>query len=221
MTANIGYRTYLHLALNKMYSESANQACVMIPCGGPTNLEPPFQGTEAEAMASYLAQMIDRPELQKATQLWKIALEDQSLSTLENLLFAKRLIDQQSMEGSITIFCEETRKERLRETAERVFKKDVRIESIDFDVSKNRYLDPTTIRSKEQDALKETIWTLDQEDRLVQHHELFVRKFAFFREERAKGLSHVDVVEKWYKEMPAIMKEIMPEHPFFQQESNK
>lgn len=207
------YRMYLNLVFNKIYTLSANQACVIIPSGGPTEMEPPFLGTEADAMGKYLEFMMQRPEVKEQTKGWQILLEDKSFSSLENLVFAKQLIQEKGLTGDVTIFCEQTREDRMREMAKQIFQKDVSVEPIDFDVSKNRYLDPAILRSKEEEALREALWTLEKEERLQQHHELFKRKFAFFRERIGQGMSHVDIVEEWFRYSKTLIQELMPEHP--------
>lgn len=181
-------------------------------------MEPPYEGTEAAAIGRYLEEMMRRPELREQTAAWKIVLEDQSLSTLENLLFAKRLLPDPR--GPVTIFCEATRRQRVQETAKRVFGGEVHVEPIDFDVSKNRYRDAVLLRKNEEDATREMLWTLESEERLAQHHELFVVKFIFFRERQAQGVSHVDVVQEWFEKMPILIKELMPEHPLFQDQED-
>lgn len=215
INTDIHYRTYLHLVFNKIYTQSANQPCTIIPSGGPTEMEPPYLETESGVIGKYLKLMMQRLELKEQTSGWNLLLEDRSLSSLENLVFAKQLIDKNGLVGEVTIFCEQTRERRVAEMAKQLFQKDVHVEPIDFDVSKNRYLDPAVIKTKEEEALQEALWTLEKEERLEQHHQLFERKFTFFRERAAQGMSHVDIVEEWFRYSKEIMKELMPEHPFF------
>ncbi len=178
-------------------------------------MEPAHLKTEAGSMGKYLEQMMQRPEVKEQTKKWDVLLEDRSLSSLENLVFAKQLLEEKELSGKLTIFCEQTREGRVKEMAKHVFENDVLVEPIDFDISKNRYLDPVILKIKEEEALREALWTLEKEERIEQHHQLFERKFAFFRERVAQGISHVDIVEEWFRHSKEIMKELMPEHPFF------
>ncbi|MCR4311823.1 MAG: hypothetical protein NUV56_00925, partial [Candidatus Uhrbacteria bacterium] len=84
---------------------------------------------------------------------------------------------------------------------------------VDFDVSKNRYLDPAILAKKEKAATVEALWTLEDPARYKLHHEFFERKFAYFRERQSQGLSHVDVVEEWFTKGPDVIRELMPDHP--------
>jgi hypothetical protein len=213
--ADENYRTYLHSVFNQIYSLCANEPATIIPCGGPTVGDGIFEGTEAVMVGSYLQAMMDRATTKQQTRDWNVVLEDRSLSSLENLVFAKQLIDTRHLSGPITIFCEATRVHRNEKTAEIVFGGETRIAGIDFDVSQNRYLDPAIIHNKESTALAEALWTLENPERLARHHKFFEQKLAFFRERQAAGIRHVDVCTEWMTKGPALMKELMPEHPMF------
>lgn len=198
--ADQNYVTYLHVAFNAIYERSRGASALLIPSGGPTACTPPFEGTEAEAMTEYLQKLMDRPVVSAVTRGWRIVPEKESLSTLENFVFAKRIIDEQGVDDRIVVFGEKMAEERRREIADLVFGAGrCEIVSIDFDVSKNRYLDPKLIAEKEKCAIEEARWTLADPARLSQHHEAFKKKFEFLRDLEAKGMSHVDAIEEWYK----------------------
>ncbi len=209
------YPTYLHVAFNRIYSAAKGEKALIIPCGGPTNCTPPYEGTEAAMIGDYIQKLIDRPEMGGRCKEWLIAPEDRSLSTLENLVFAKRISDEAGGAESITIFCEATRDQRIRSVSSAVFGGSipVTVEPIDFDVSANRYLDPAIIEQKENVEIRGSLWALENSDRLAKHHELFERKFALLRSLQDGGMSHVDAVKEWYRQAPIIVSELMPEHP--------
>jgi len=207
------YSTYLNIVFNRMYERSANQKAVVMSCGGPTKCDLPYDGTEAEVISDYLVSLMQRPETVGQTKEWGVMLEDESLSTLENLLFAKKLLDDQGVVGEITIFCEKTRQARVEAFADAVFDQKVFVDVVDFDISKNRYLDPDVINTKEALALKEGLWTLEESERLEKHHEFFQKKLAFLRRRQTEGLSHVDAVKEWFENQESVMRELMPDHP--------
>jgi|SRR3989338_1553020 len=202
------YIGYLDLAFNHIYEHAKDQEAVIIPCGGPTDCEPPYKRTEAGEMAEYLRELMSRDVMGDATKKWRLLLEDKSLSTLENMVFAKRLVDEHKLTGSITIFGTWMGKERRQTVADHVFGMGrCELAMIDFDISQNRYLDPQLIAEKEARALKESLWTLEDPSRLVRHHERFQKKFAFLRQRQSEGLSHVDAIKEWYERAPEILKE--------------
>lgn len=220
ITKDQNYLVYLSAVFNAILESSAGKPAAIIPCGGPTSVEPPFEGTEAGAMSEYLQGLAHNYSAEGQTSVWRFFQEDTSLSSLENLLFAKNFIDHESLEGSVTIFCEKTREHRMNETAKKVFgDRVVNVVAIDFDASKNRHLDPQIIEKKEADALAEALWTLEKPERLPLHHQLFEKKFNFLRERQRQGISHVDAVAEWFKVGPKILRELMPDHPLFRRDA--
>lgn len=194
------YLTYLHVAFNKMYAHAKYEPACIIPCGGPTSCTPPYTGTEAEVIAEYIETLMHREIVKGATEAWCIVPEKTSLSSLENLLFAKHIGEQEGA-TEVIIFCEATRAERNREVAERLFKDiPVSIEGIDFDMSKNRYLPDDLIEKKERAEREHAAWALQSEEHLAKHHAFFEEKFRSLRAWQSEGMSHVDAVTRWYKE---------------------
>lgn len=211
ITQDVNYTTYLHQVLNSIYTTAKGQEALIIPCGGPTKCDPPYEGTEADVIAEYLSKLADREQMNEHTGSWKIVPEDESLSTLENLVFAKRLLNNKAVKH-VTVFCEQTRVARVTAFAQEIFDQQTTVTPIDFDISKNRYLDPAVLGRKEAAAIEEGLWTLEEPDRLERHHEFFTRKFAFLRKRQAEGLSHVDAVKEWF-ENKEVVRKLMPDHP--------
>ncbi|MEK9157180.1 MAG: hypothetical protein AAB448_03580 [Patescibacteria group bacterium] len=194
------YLTYLHVVFNRIYAEAKNEPALIIPCGGPTSCTPPYIGTEAEKIGEYLQELMGRDVLNGATKIWRIILEDTSLSSLENFLFAKRIIEENKGDR-VTAFCEATRVSRNQETIDHLFGKGkVRAEGIDFDISKNRYLPNDIVEKKEHAEREHARWALESEENLAKHHAFFEEKFQKLRTWQAEGMSHVDAVTKWFTE---------------------
>ncbi|MDA0208303.1 MAG: YdcF family protein [bacterium] len=219
VSRDVNYTTYLHLIFNSIFEQVAQQEAVIIPCGGPTKCDPPFVGTEAEAITDYLTELAKRNEVSEHAKKWIFISETESLSTLENLLFAKKMLDDIASVEKITIFCEKTREKRVQAFADKIFDKSVSVSAIDFDISKNRYLDSDTLNTKEDLAMKEGLWTLQELERLEKHHEFFEKKFEFLRRRQSEGLSHVDAVKEWFENQQDVIRELMPDHPFLQESS--
>lgn len=202
------YLTYLHVAFNRMYAEAKNEKALVIPCGGPTSCTPPYKGTEAEKIAEYLKYLMERENVGRAASAWSLLLEDQSLSSLENLIFAERIIHRYEGE-EVMIFCEATRVERNKETAQHLFKeKKVAVEGIDFDISKNRYLSDDIVEKKEQAEREHAQWALQSVENMRKHHELFEEKYKLLRKWESEGMPHVDAVTRWYKEGPELYEQM-------------
>lgn len=212
------YTVYLHIVFNRIYELAAAQSAAIIPCGGSTNCEPPYIGTEARLIVDYLSELTNREETRIQTSSWRFFPEERSLSTLENLLFAKEILKKEGLTGQIVIFCEKTREPRLVSFAEHIFPNGaVSVSAVDFDISKNRYLHPSIINKKEHLAMEEGLWTLQDPDRMQKHHELFQKKFEFLRKRQSEGLSHVDAVKEWFENEKKIITELMPNHPILKE----
>lgn len=205
------YQTYLHVVFNRIYALAKNEEALIIPCGGPTSCTPPYSGTEAEKIGAYLEELRDREVLHGSGKDWRIVLEDTSLSSLENFLFAKRIIEENDGED-IVAFCEATRIKRNSETVNKIFGTEkVRIEGIDFDISKNRYLPNNIIEKKEVAERQHTQWALANEENLAKHHAFFEEKFRRLRAWQSEGMSHVDAVTRWYTEGLELFEQIKNE----------
>lgn len=211
------YTTYLNLVFNEMYEKAANKEAVIIPCGGPTKCELPYNETEADVISDYLESLMKRSETLKQTSGWTIVLEDRSLSTLENLIYAKEIMVEKELNEDVVIFCEKTRTLRVQAFANHLFGENTTVNPIDFDISKNRYLDPSVLDQKEKLGLQEGLWTLESKERIDKHHEFFQKKFEFLRRRQSEGLSHVDAVGEWFKNEKEIIHTLMPDHPFFRE----
>jgi hypothetical protein len=207
------YRTYLLVAFNTMFSLAAHAPALIIPSGGPTNTVPPFLGTEAEAIATYLRHLMQRPEVTNQTKDWRIIPEQRALSTLENLLFAKEIAEANGATGPITIFCEHTRNHTITDLAQRIFGADANIHAIDFDRSKTRYIDPSITAEKEAASLEGARWVLEDPERLPQHHAFYEKKLAFFRQRQSEGVPHADAVVEWYTAGREALQQLLPDHP--------
>lgn len=209
------YLTYLHVAFNRIYDAAKGEKALIIPCGGPTNCTAPYEGTEAAAIGSYLQKLIDRSAMGDRCREWSVVLEDRSLSTLENLVYAKEIAHNEADVELVTVFCEETRRHRMQIVGNAVFGElaVMKVDSIDFDVSDNRYLDPAIIERKENIEIRGALWALESADRLTKHHELSEQKFALLRSLQDGGMSHVDAVQEWYRQAPARIGALMPDHP--------
>ncbi len=199
------YPTYLNIVFNRIYSEAKNQPALLIPCGGRTSCTSPYTEIESAKLEEYLRFLMDRAIVADAVGKWNILLEDQSLSSLENFLFAKKIIAEHSDIDEVIIFCEQSRLKRNEETVTRLFpQKKVEVVGIDFDISQNRYLPDDIVAKKEKAELEHVLWALQSEENMQKHHAFFEEKFKKLRAWQEEGMSHVDAVTRWYKEGVAL-----------------
>ncbi|MFZ2193526.1 MAG: ElyC/SanA/YdcF family protein [Candidatus Moraniibacteriota bacterium] len=199
------YNFYLKLAFNKIYNfvaESTPAETLIICCGGKTDMIKPYKRTEADEMNKFFAELIkQKPFLAPITKNWVFISEKESLSTLENLINSKKIIEKQKIKNArIFIFCEQTREKRIKTLAKKIFSSahNIKIIAIDFDLSSNRYLSPEFLAKKEKANLKHLLWAMQSPENLKKHRELLIEKINYLR--KAGPKAHTDAVKKWWEQ---------------------
>lgn len=154
---DFSYYAYLIQIFNFLWENYRQKSLLIIPCGGPTDLYPPFKRTEAGEIAKWLKVRIKKLGLTKKWRLRSIATE---LSALENLLACRRFVHN----SNINYFCERTREKKMRILASKIFGNKIRVIGIEFDGSASRYQLPGRKELENQDlsysllALKNPTW---------------------------------------------------------------
>ena len=197
------YNFYLKMVFNRIYDLVAKNKIVkpvVIFSGGKTDCHKPYKRNEADEMIKLFRLLSKRPFLKEATKDWFFISEKRSLSTLENFLYCKEIILKRKIKkANLYIFCEQTRKRRIKISARKMFNKNytVHVIPIDFDISLNRYLDPKFIIRKEREELKHTLWALQKYKNLKEHHKLFKEKIKFLRGHKPN--KHAEAVKKYWE----------------------
>ncbi len=198
MESDDNYRRYLGVVFNAIFDQTQNStvSSVIMFCGGMTDMVRPYKRSEAAEMMGFFKTFADRDACRKTTKSWNYLLEKKSLSTLENLVYAKQILDAKKIDAStLTIFCEETRCKRVKRLAKKIFGK-ANVVSVDFDVSVNRYLDPAFIEKREKAVTEFEGWALTSPENLKEFRKMFVKKMAFLR--KAGPGNQVKALEEWW-----------------------
>lgn len=194
------YIFYLNGVFNKIYDltiNNKNAKPLIIFSGGNNDFFKPYKRCDADEMIKLFKKLSARPFLKNKTKHWQLVAEKNSISTLENLLFTKKIITKKVSKASIYIFCEATRAPRIKTLSTKIFGKNFKchIMPIDFDVSSNRYLDPDFIANKEKTEIKHTLWALKSPANLKKHHQVFKERTEYIRK---IGGGQPDAVKKWW-----------------------
>lgn len=199
------YNFYLKMVFNRIYDfviKNKIDKPAIITCGGKTDMLKPYKRTEADEMIKLFSAFIkERPFLKPMTKNWLFIPENKSLSTLENLLNSNKIIRKRRIKkANFFIFCEQTRKKRIKVLTKKILDKNYNflVEAIDFDVSANRYLSPEFLIKKEKAELEHSLWALQNPKNLKKHHEVFVEKIEYLRNAGPKV--HVEAVKEWWKQ---------------------
>lgn len=193
------------MVFNKIYDFSVKnkpEKPLIICCGGETDMIKPYKRNEADEMIKFFTKLIrQRPFLNPITKNWLFIPENKSLSTLENLINSNKIIQKRKIKkANFFIFCEQTRKKRIKILAKKILDKNYNflVVPIDFDVSANRYLPPEFLAKKEKIELEHSLWALQGSERLKKHHELFVEKIEYLR--KAGPKMHVEAMKEWWEQ---------------------
>ena len=198
------YRIYLNTVFNKIYSISVKNPAaklLIVFCGGATDMFKSHRRTEADEMIKFFSKLVkQRQFLRPITKNWVFISENKSISSLENLLYGKRIIEKRKVkDGNVFIFCEQTREKRIKIISKKIFDKDfyLRIVPVDFDITANRYLSPELIDKKEKHGIEYALSALQSVEKLKKHHEFFARRLKILREAGTKA--HVETVGKFWE----------------------
>ncbi|MDD3006946.1 MAG: hypothetical protein PHX30_05220 [Candidatus Pacebacteria bacterium] len=96
---DLEYRSYLAVAFNNIFEYARGheeEKIHIIFCGGKTDMLAPYKRSEAGEMKKYFEYLEKRKFVKKQTRTWKTYCDMTSLSTLENLLNAQKIIRQKS-----------------------------------------------------------------------------------------------------------------------------
>jgi hypothetical protein len=197
------YNFYLKMVFNKIYDtaiKDKSAKSLIICCGGKTDIIKPYKRTEAEEIIKFFAKLIEqKPFLNLITKNWLFIPEKRSLSTLENLINSKKIIQKRKIKkANFFIFCEQTREKRIKILVKKIFDKNYNFQVVptDFDVSANRYLPLEYLTKKESAELKHSLWVLKSPENLKKHHKVFEEKLDYFRKVGHKA--HVNAVKEWW-----------------------
>lgn len=126
------YYAYLVQVLNWLWERHRDHEIIIVPCGGKTDMRPPYRRTEASEMVKWFRPRIRALGLAVSWRVRPIATE---LTALENMLAAAKRFPN----GKIVYFCEWTRLKKMRALAKRIFGKRATVIGIEFDGSLPRY----------------------------------------------------------------------------------
>ncbi len=202
------YGVYLKTVFNHIYDCSVREKItpVILCSGGLTDCYLPYERSEAGEMVKYLKALGERFGLHEVTKDWRYLTEESSLSTLENLLNCWEMLRKNHVDYSeVSIFCEKTREKRVKMVGGKIFeKKKVKVFPIDFMNSPQRYLAIDQLEAKEQVEIDHSLWALESQENLKQHHEGFQKKVEMLRatpEDKRES-----VIGEWWESMVEVWK---------------
>ncbi len=195
------YRRYLGLVFNCVYQiclDKKENKPVIIFCGGKTDVFKPYKRTEAAEMKKLFFWFAQRDFVKKYTKGWQYKLENSSLSTLENILFANKIIEKIKVDKNIFIFVEKTRENKIKVLTEKIVKNKTQIISLDFDLSINRYREIEFLIKRESYDLGLSLKILADEKLYKIFRKILLERIEYLR--KAGSKKHREAVHVWWQE---------------------
>lgn len=196
------YRRYLTHAFDAIAHETKGmhrEPPHIIFSGGPTDCRKPFKRTEAREMIRLFRLLTNRSSARSRARTWQLIPETRALSTVENLVYTKTLLQKHRIKARrLHIFCEYTRRRRVGILARKAFgpRYSIAVRAIDFDTGPNRFAAPNFLRHKERAELLEARKALESSSAAQRHHRLMQDKIRFLR--NARNMSHSEAVARWW-----------------------
>jgi hypothetical protein len=176
------YEFYLKKCFNDIVTKKRDQKSqrIVIFSGGMTDCFPPYSRSEAREMLRYFEFLIAESS---SKDHWKLITEDTSLSTLQNLVNVRRIIQENNITSDhITIFCEITRQKRVQKLAETIFSNsNVRVSPMNFYKSSHTDDSFHSVENKERCILEQDIKSLSNKNYFEQHIKFYKTKFDILR----------------------------------------
>jgi len=193
--------TYISV-INKVVAHISNyknshrdHKILVIFSGGNSDLDAPYLRTEAEEMHKMFGKLAG----DKLSDV-VFETEKQSLSSLDNLLYSQELLGRYSDIEKVIIFVEETRLNRTKVTAEKVFSVPVEIVPLQL-YSDEQLKDIDLMMKKEELGTKYSLWALQSLENLVKSREQYAQKFKLLR--GVEPSQREAALKQWWKDMLA------------------
>lgn len=187
------YKNYIFQVFNKIYDLALGEKARIIFAGGKTDCFPPYKRTEAKEMFGLFKSLTRK--VASFARAWEYTLEQKSISGIENLIYTKDILKKSKIRY---VFCEWTRRKRIKIWSKKILGKNTQVIPIDFDVSSNRYLNKDFLNKKELKETKLGLKAVENNALLKECINWHKRKLEFFR--KNGHIKNSDVVRKWWEE---------------------
>lgn len=202
------YKTYLGITFNTIFDQvqKTRRDAYIIFSGGKTAMAEPYTRSEAGEMKKYFEFLLERPFLNEYAKRVHLLTEEESYSTLENILFTKKITENKDINPeNIHIFIEKNRKRRVEVLAKKIFERPAKVHAIDFDKNEARYMDPAKIRQKENMELIKALWALEKPENMQKYHELFKERINLLR--KADPKDHAKIQQEFRSKLEKLGRE--------------
>lgn len=200
-----GYHLPKDLSQDEVYKKYFNFVCLeikktcdskdkilVILSGGNIDMDEPFDRVLSIEMKMPFLDVAGKHDIK-----CEVLTEVKSLSSIENLIYSKEIVDNIEEENDIFVFSDLQRSNRTKLTADKIFSK-FHLLTIDLssDEEKNNQ---EIVNKKEALALNFSLWALESLKNLEEFKKIYIDKFKLLRSVPPEKRKETEIL--WWKSM--------------------
>ncbi len=194
------YIKYFDFACNEIAKISNSEKVLVILSGGNIDMNKPFERILSKVMLPFFKIYIDKYNINCL-----IETEEKSLSSLENLMYSKDILDKFKGNFEIYIFSDKQRLDRSKMIADKVFDNPIML-SVDISHELEKQ-NAEVVNKKEELATKFSLWALKSKDNFDKFKSVYNDKYTYLRTISPEKRKEAEI--EWWKEMLSKSSEIL------------
>jgi hypothetical protein len=194
------YIKYFDFACKEIVRISNSEKVLVILSGGNIDMDKPFDRILSKVMLPLFKSYIDKYNINCL-----VKTEEKSLSSLENLIYSKDILDEFKENLETYIFCDKQRLERSKILADKVFNNPIMLGvDISHDLEKQN---ADLVNKKEELATKFSLWALKSKDNFDKFKSIYNEKYTYLRTVSPEKRKEAEI--EWWKEMLSKSSDIL------------
>jgi hypothetical protein len=194
------YIKYFDFACNEIVKISNSEKVLVILSGGNIDMDKPFERILSKVMLPLFKNYADKYNINCL-----VKTEENSLSSLENLIYSKDILDEFKVSFEIYIFSDKQRIERSKILADKVFDNPIMLGvDISHELEKQNV---DVVNKKEELATKFSLWALKSKDNFDKFKSVYDEKYTYLRTVSPEKRKEAEI--EWWKEMLSKSSDIL------------
>lgn len=194
------YIKYFDFACKEIVRISNSEKVLVILSGGNIDMDKPFDRILSKVMLPLFNSYIDKYNINCL-----VKTEEKSLSSLENLIYSKDILDEFKENFDIYIFSDKQRLDRSKILSDKVFDNPIMLGvDISHELEKQN---AEVVNKKEELATKFSLWALNSKDNFDKFKSVYNEKYAYLRTISPEKRKEAEI--EWWKEMLSKSSEIL------------
>ncbi|KKQ37070.1 MAG: hypothetical protein US53_C0029G0019 [Candidatus Woesebacteria bacterium GW2011_GWA1_37_7] len=185
------YIKYFDFACSEIVKVSNSEKVVVILSGGNIDMDKPFDRILSKVMLTLFEKYIDKYNMNCL-----VKTEEKSLSSLENLIYSKDILNEFKDNFEIYVFSDKQRIERSKILADKVFDNPIML-GVDISHELERQ-NTEVVNKKEELATKFSLWALKSKENLDKFKNVYNEKYTYLRTISPEKRKEAEI--EWWKD---------------------